>query len=181
MYIDNLAYVKYRQTMDPKWFCGSEMTNLQRLAQLLCILYCYTLFMYTVGLHRSATKEDMTKHRIQTAETLLRLCEKMSKEVGPFVTCTLSYSKNNLFLLSQLRSWFYQCHSKIVATCFIGTSKQQPHTVYRHPQIVVTYGLQAPPNSSHIQFIGTPNSSHMLFIGTPQIISTCCLQATPKQ
>jgi len=33
------------------------------------------------GLHRSAKKEDMTKHRIQTAERLLKLCDELSKEV----------------------------------------------------------------------------------------------------
>ena len=37
--------------------------------------------LYAVGLHRSAKKEDMAKHRIQTAEQLLKLCDQLSKEV----------------------------------------------------------------------------------------------------
>ena len=34
-----------------------------------------------IGLYRSATKEDMAKHRIQIAERLVKLCEKLSEEV----------------------------------------------------------------------------------------------------
>ena len=45
----------------------------------------YSMHIIHTGLYRSATKEDMTKHRIQMAEQLLRLCDKLTKEVKLYV------------------------------------------------------------------------------------------------
>ena len=42
----------------------------------------YSMHIIHTGLYRSATKEDMAKHRIQSAEQLVRLCDKLTKEVS---------------------------------------------------------------------------------------------------
>ena len=53
-----------------------------------------------VGLYRSVTKEDMTKHRIQIAENLVRLCDKMSEEVKLYMHNVHRYIRNQLYCIT---------------------------------------------------------------------------------
>ncbi|XP_065891180.1 SEC14-like protein 2 [Dysidea avara] len=54
------------------------------------------------GLHRSAKKEDMAKHRIQTAEQLLKLCDQLSKEKERII--------DNWTIVVDLENLSYQRH-----------------------------------------------------------------------